>query len=310
MTTTRTHDQVAALGAVPADPKQAPAPARPRTPSSRTSSKKGIRERRYGRGRAYYVDGVKFPGVTSISSLIKGYGLINYQGRQVAAAAVNRWEELSELPPADRLRALEKAAFEERDEAAARGTEVHRLGALIAHGDEVEVPEALRGYVDGYVKWLDEFDPAIVATELIVAHRPRARVPGYCGRLDLIADLGPIRPEECPVIPAGRHLIDVKTGRSGVWPETAIQLVGYASAQVYVHPESKKEVPMAALGITNTSSLWLTSDGGFEFRPVYTGAEVWDEFRDLARCWWRQDHRPEWIGTTATPLSVTAGPVP
>jgi hypothetical protein len=270
---------------------------------------RGIKSRRYGRnGRGYTVDGIKFPGVTTISSQIKSGGLMAYSGKAVARGAVDNWEDLDGMPPATRLDALYKLADAEKTAAGNRGTEVHRLGAELAAGREVEVPEDLAGYVDAYRAWLDKFEPVILATELIVANR-RVR---YCGQLDLIADLGPIRPfGTSRVLPAARHLIDVKTSRSGIWPETALQCCGYRNAEVWAVPddpdnprpagEAPEERPIGWLQIEVTSALWLTPDGGYEFRDLYTGPEVWAQFERLAGVWWGGLESETWVGVTAEP---------
>jgi hypothetical protein len=256
----------------------------------------GLTVRNHGLNHSYKLDGTKVPGVSTISRLIKGDGLISYSGRQVAAAAVNRWDEFSELPVIDRLRALEATAWEERDAASQRGTQIHKLGALLSGGQEVTIPEPIEGYVRAYVRWLDEFEPKVIHTELGVGHRGER----FAGRLDLIADLGPVILYGGEIIPAARWLIDLKSGK-GIYGETAVQLTGYRYAEFWVDPDTKAERPMSELGIERTGVIHLGSDD-CRLIEAYSGEAAWTYFRHLARLWWMAEDLKTWIGATAEPL--------
>lgn len=259
----------------------------------------GIVRRNYGSGHGYRINGERVPGVTSISSYIKGAGLINYTGRMVAEAAVNDWDALAELPPVTRYNALYDARWAERDAAANRGTEVHIIAGKLnaaAEGEEVDFPEELEGYVRSYQQWLDDFQPKIMASELVVANR----TVRYCGTLDLIADLGELIEFGGWPIPPARWVVDVKTKRSGPFPEDALQLCGYFNAEVYVHPGDRDEVPMAALALERAAVLWVRKDG-YDFKPMEVGPIVWDYFRKLAAIYHQDESRKEWVGATARP---------
>jgi hypothetical protein len=123
----------------------------------------------------------------------------------------------------DRL-ALEKilkdVRYADLDEAGGRGTEVHAAAALLADGIEIDVPEILIGHVESYIRFLDEWEPTYAVTERVVINR-RWR---YMGRFDLSADFAGY----------GRGLLDIKTSRSGVFGETALQLEGYANCETMV----------------------------------------------------------------------------
>jgi hypothetical protein len=243
-----------------------------------------ITRRNYGRGHSYAIDGVKAEGVTTLlGDALPKPGLINWAGDTTAAAAVDRWDELSELKPSVRLNRLKAARFEERDAAARRGTEVHRLAQRAVAGEDLAgiCPDELRGHVESYVKFLDAFDPEPVLIETVIAHRALF----YCGTLDLVADLA-----------GSRWLLDVKTGRSGIFGETALQCCAYARAEVYVDEEGD-EHDMADLGIERTGAVHVRADG-WDLYPLRYDDEMFLIWRHLL---WvvrhaGQDQQREWVG--------------
>jgi hypothetical protein len=229
---------------------------------------------------------------------------MDYTGRIVAQYAVDQWDELEKLAPVARYNALYNARWSDRDYAAQRGTQVHKIGARLAHGEEVEYPEELAAHVENYRDWLDKVNPAMLWSEVVVCNR----AVRYCGRLDGIADFPPMIDGQGQELPAARTLFDVKTSRSGVWPETALQCAGYRYAEVFVDPASGEERPMDWLGIQQCGVVWVTSDS-CQFIPVYTGPEVWHYFQALAWIYWRDEMKKEWVGAAAEPTG-NAAPIP
>jgi hypothetical protein len=271
----------------------ASARALPRTAAATPAA--GISRRNHGRWHSYRVDGAKVPGVTTITGYFKSGALAEYPGKATREYAVNHWGELSALGPADRLKALSEAQWADRDAAANRGTEVHRIGAALASGAEVEVPEPLAAHVDSYLDFLDRAEPRIAAPpELLVGNRTER----YCGTADLLADLGPV-PWDGAVIPPGRWLLDLKTSRSGIFGETALQLCGYEHAEVFIGEEGD-ERPVEWLGIEHCGAVHIRRDG-WDLYPCETGDEVWEHFVYLARLWHQQEAKKDWVGVAAGP---------
>src|ERR1700747_744799 len=99
-----------------------------------------------GRNHWYKIDGTKVDGVTTL--ILNGLSrpaLIQWASKTTAAYAVDHWDELAEMPVSKRLALLTGAASADRDEAARRGTEVHKLATELVRGVEVEVPDELAG---------------------------------------------------------------------------------------------------------------------------------------------------------------------
>lgn len=206
-----------------------------------------IRRKETAKGH-YYVDAdnQRVPGVTTIlSGGLPKPALINWAANSTAEYAVDHWAELGDLSPSQRLKKLQGARYEEKDRAAKRGTEVHNLGEQLARGEEVEVPEELVGHVESYVQFLDEFQVQPVLIEVTVMSHQY----GYAGTLDLIADF--------PTL-GKRLLCDLKTNRSGIFGETALQLAGYRYADTYVD-ESGAEVPMVE--VDGCAAIHVRADG-------------------------------------------------
>lgn len=215
--------------------------------------------RRVNRGRSHWyqdANGRRVPGVTTIiDDGVPKPGLINWAANVTAEYAVDAWELLADLSPSARLKELKAARFKDRDAAANRGTQVHKLAERLVAGDEVAVPDELAGHVDSYVRFLDEWDVQPVLSEaVVVSHRH-----GYAGTLDLIADL-------THADDTRRALLDIKTGRSGVFGEVALQLVAYRMADVYMDGDSERPIPPVDwCGVVHVRS------DGYDLIPVEAG---------------------------------------
>jgi hypothetical protein len=116
----------------------------------------------------------------------------------------------------------------ERDTAGIRGTAVHDLAEQLVHGEAVEVPEELEPYVDGYLRFLDDWGIVPVLTEKVIG----SRRDWYAGRFDLIAT--------SPHLNQGRPvMIDLKTS-SGVYGETALQTAAYSLAEFWQDDDGRE----------------------------------------------------------------------
>jgi len=247
-----------------------------------------IARRNYGTGHGYKLDGIKAPGVTRILGMMPKDALSQWYGRTAADYAVNHWAELAKLPIMDRHKRIAGAANEERDTAARKGTAVHRYAEPLARGQRIDwgaVPDELAGHVRSYAAWLRRYDVDPVAIELLVANR----LVGYCGTADLVAHLlGQV------------WLLELKTARSGIFRESALQACAYSRAETYGAVGEAEEHPLSGLGIERCGSVWIRSDG-CDLRALDTGEEVWAYFCRLAANFAAEDDSREWVGELIDP---------
>lgn len=174
----------------------------------------------------YYRDAVgqRVPGVTTIiGDGVPKPALINWAANSTAEAAINGWDDLGQLPPAARLKKLQGARYEVKDTAARRGTEVHAAAERLLAGETVQVPDEIAGHVESYARFLDGFKVEPLHVEFsCVSYKW-----GYAGTADLCAWV------QLPDRSRSLLLMDLKTTRSGIFGETALQLAAYRYADTW-----------------------------------------------------------------------------
>jgi hypothetical protein len=191
----------------------------------------------------WYVDldagGERVPGVTTITGDgLPKPALLNWAGDATAAYAVDRWDELAQLPISERLNRMKKGRYEATDKAKARGTAVHKLAERLIAGERVTIPDGIEGYVNACVKFLDEFDLRAAYVEAVVYSETHRHV----GTLDLIGDVRLPDMPEYEHIPRdddgySRGLFDWKTSKSGIFGEVALQLAPYRHSEFMILPD-------------------------------------------------------------------------
>lgn len=256
--------------------------AKAKPPSSPT------RRRNYGRNHGYFLDGreIKGRGVTTLIG--QGYpknALQYWAAKEVATAAVDErdiWEPLAQRARNAAWEYLKEAPFRDRDAAANRGQEVHRYAELLQSGEEVEVPEELVHHVDQYLRFRDEWQPTDEIVEGVVVNRTQV----YMGTFDSIATLpgfaAACERQRLKFVPAGdRVLYDIKTSRSGVYPEVALQLAAYRYAETYLpEPNGGDELPMPE--VDGCAVLHVTGDD-YQLIPVDAGPKAFRVFLYVAQ---------------------------
>lgn len=233
----------------------------------------------------WYVDldagGERVKGVTGIiGDGLPKQALINWAGNATAEYTLDNWDELAALSPAARLKKMQGGRYASRDEAANRGTQVHKMGERLIHGESVTVPDALRGHVNSYVKFLDEFQLRAKHVEALVYSESLR----YCGQLDIYGDI------LLPDMPEYDHLprdddgfvcdclIDAKTTRSGIFGETALQLAGYRFAEFMQTDPRDPDTAFAMPEVTWVGAVWIRADG-YSLIPVKAEKEEHLAFR-------------------------------
>lgn len=170
----------------------------------------------------YWLDGKPVPGVTTLIG--NGWpkpALVRWAAKSVAEYVADNPDGVEQLRTMGRgpmVDALKGVPWQQRDTAAAKGTEVHAYAEHLVHGEDVDVPDHLVGYVENYAKLLDQTRIEPLMTEVRLANRTW----WYAGTSDLIASI------------AGETvLIDLKTS-SGVYGEYALQCAAYARSEFYL----------------------------------------------------------------------------
>lgn len=237
----------------------------------------------------YTLDGRPIPGVTTlIGGGVPKPALPYWAAKTVAEWVVDNPDELAALVAAgDRyaaIKTLKGIPWERRDAAAVKGSEIHALAELIIHGHEAEVPDALLGYVDGYVKFLEEFDVQPILTEIPVANRRWY----YAGKPDAIVTMGrgPWADEIA--------LLDWKSS-SAVYGETSLQCAAYARAEFAQVGDD--EIPLPE--ITRIGVVHLTESGSYLY-DLGDIEKAFAEFKSAAYIAKTADRRKTLIGEPMT----------
>lgn len=192
--------------------------------------------------------------------------LVYWAGKMVAEYVrdnpldVEALRERDQADDFDMVSELAKVPNQIRDAAGVRGSEIHDIAEKLLHGDEVEVPDELRPYVDGYLRLIDEWDITPVLTETSVGNRKDWHV----GRLDSIVRIGALG--NCLV------LLDWKTSR-GVYGEVGLQTAAYARAEFYV-TDDQPDVEIPLPQVDRTMVCHITPDGAHLYDLAKTPAEI------------------------------------
>ena len=254
------------------------------TPAVRTVNRGGSR---------YYIHPVtkeKAIGVTSVVGMLPKDFLKWWAAKMVAEEAVNNFGALASLVAGDGADAavdwLKRAHLRNTGEASIRGTDIHELTETIdlEGGIPKGTPKAHLGYARGYLAFREETEAEIVEVETTVWNSSY----GYSGTLDrtlripesafstLDAPPSWYEGSEKPII------ADVKTTRSGVHAEVALQMSAYKHAEEKMvhqddggfHPE-----PWAPLQDTGLV-IWLRPDE-WQLVPVDISYPLFDIFLSL-----------------------------
>jgi hypothetical protein len=213
--------------------------------------------RRFDTAKGHYYKDAAGTRVTGVTTLIdKGLpkpALINWAGNATAEYAVDHWDELAALGPAARLKKLQGARYEAKDAAAKRGTDVHTAAEGLLRGESVQVPDEIAGHVESYARFLDEFKVEALHVEFgLVSYRWE-----YAGTGDLYASLTLPQRGRCKL------LLDLKTNRTGVFGDIALQLAGYRYADKWIVDGTEVDVPP----IEYCGAVHVRSDG-YDLIPV------------------------------------------
>lgn len=184
--------------------------------------------------RTYFdpVTGKRLPSVTTITGVIAKPHLYAWYAKEAAKRAVDNRDALDDLI-ADKgilgtVDWIKEAAFDKKSAAGARGTAVHDYAEADLRGEHPEIPEEVRPYVDGYLKFRSDHSPEFHHTEISIINRTYQ----YGGAADFVMTtwetLG------LPVVG------DWKTGNTGPWPEWLLQMSAYTRGELLLVREGAK----------------------------------------------------------------------
>lgn len=219
-------------------------------------------------GHSYTIDGKRAVGVTTALKGIPKDALVPWAAKEVATYVVDNIYDVKRMldsggkyPTIDFLKGIPN---QRRDTAAVRGTRVHALAEQYIRGEEVEVPDDVLAYVEGYAAFINDWSPVSVHEELVVASRKH----GYAGTLDSIQDLPGV----------GRALVDYKTSR-GVYGEVALQVAAYRYADVYLDADGKEQ-PMIPVEATLVLHI---QPGAYDLIPLQADESTFERYLTAQR---------------------------
>lgn len=193
----------------------------------------------------YTYEGKTYPGVTGILGVLdKSAALMSWAANQTAEAVIDivrttidgkefdaqrLTQLLQSVGPEGFRKAVTSRSSWQRDEAAALGTEVHRLADLVVTGKPTPpMTQAVRNRVMAYTDWWVASGWTIRLSEAMVVLPDEAC--GFGGTFDLLA-----RDRDGRTV-----LADIKTGKA-VYHEAVLQMAAYGMAK-YVQPADADRV--------------------------------------------------------------------
>lgn len=229
----------------------------------------------YGRGHSYTLDGQ--PKIKGATTMMRGLpkDLEKYFTEYTAGFAIDNWDRLAGLPVAARLKEIAGATKKRFEAAGAKGTAVHNMAERLGRGEEVIVPDEIRGHVEACVQFLDDYQ---VADELM---EPAlfSRTHNYAGSADLFCTA-----QKPHATSRTRVLADYKTSASGPWGSVAFQLSAYRFAEFMLSGDGGKDsVELPVPEVDECWAIWIRSDG-YEVYQIDTSPEILRQLLYIDQC--------------------------
>lgn len=214
----------------------------------------------------FYVDPAtkeKVPGVTSILNMIPKPFLGPWNAKLTAETAIDNIGQMVSLAMSDRQGAIDflKGAPRRFTAGAADvGTEVHNMFERIARGESVG---RVHPDYEPYVRHIEDFNERYQPEYLFLEETVWSNTHRYAGSFDFMA-----------VIEGETVMGDVKTTRSGVHEEVALQLSAYAFAdRIVTQGGTEHELPDIHAGAV----VHLRPEG-WKLVPARVDEEVFNAF--------------------------------
>jgi hypothetical protein len=225
----------------------------------------------------------KAPSVTSINAMLPKPFLTPWAAKLTAENAIANLGTIVDLALNDREGAIDymKGAHRRSTKAAADvGTEVHDLFEQFARGDD---PGRVHPDLAAYVAHIHDFHDRYRPDYLHIEDAVWSDEYNYAGSFDAVC-----------VIEGETVLLDVKTTRSGVHEDVALQLAAYAYADRIIDQDGRS-APMPAI---EAGAVLHLRPEGWQLVPVRIDNEVFGFFLHLRRIFdWNTDVAKTVIGT-------------
>ncbi len=231
--------------------------------------------RKYGNGHSYTLDGV--PKIKGVTTMMKGLSgpPESYFTKFTAGHAVDNWERLATMPPSARLDEIANATKARFEGAAVRGTAVHKLAEALSKGEEVSVPDHLRGHVESAVQFLDDYDVEATCTEAALFSRRNK----HAGSADLFGSA-----QKPGIAHRTRIILDWKTNASGPCGSVAFQFAGYGYSDFMLSGDGGKDsVELPVPEWDECWCVWLRADG-YDVYPMHVTPEVYRQLLYIDQC--------------------------
>lgn len=251
------------------------------------------------RGRTYLWRDEQFDSVTTIlSGGVPKPALTNWAAKSVAEYVAANLAEVNAIASKDTAAAIDLmkgSPWRQSSAAAVQGSAIHAWAEAHVLGQTPPpAPAAHQPYLDGFLRFIDEWQPAYEMSEATVYSRKY----GYAGTLDAIADLAD----------GLRWLLDIKTG-ADVWPEAALQLAAYRHApELAVYDEAGQLVAAESMpAVERCGVVHLIGDGTYRLVPVVADRREFDAFMAARALWqWNAKHAKGCLGSPMVREEVAA----
>jgi hypothetical protein len=224
---------------------------------------------------SYTLDGQ--PRMKGVTTMMKGLGgpPESYFCNTVAGYTADNWDRLAGLPVSERIAEMAGAPKARFTSAAVRGTRVHKLAEALGRGEEVTVPDDIRGHVEACIQFLDDYDVSADLIEPALFSRKHK----YAGSADLFGTAQKPRTQG-----RTRILGDWKTNAKGPWGSVAFQLAGYRFADFMLSGDGGKDSEeLAVPEVDECWAIWLRADG-YEVYPMEATREVHRQLLYIDQC--------------------------
>lgn len=268
--------------------------------------------RQYGSGHSYTLDGV--PKIKGVTTMMKGLGgpPESYFTKFTAGHAVDNWDRLAELPPSARLEEIAGATKARFSAAAVRGTAVHKLAERLSKGEEVDVPDHLRGHIESCIGFLDGYQVEPFATEVALFSRRHK----YAGSADFFATavkpggqvvrvLGDFKglALDTPIpTPDGWSTIGALSAGDQVFDSAGQPCTVTAKSSVHYRRCYRIRFDDASSVVCDDEHLWLTTSGrNSGRRTTITAVHTTEEIRQTLTLYGQHHHRVAVAGPLSLP---------